>query len=114
MATIERMEHNMAKLTITVDAETFARISPDASAPHYDLPDGRVKVPAAYLIDRCGLKGASVGGAAVYERQPLVIVNLSGDASPETNTQQTEIQQNPAQQETVQQKEIQQKTEAAG
>ena len=66
-----------------VDAGTFARISPDASAPHYDLPDGRVKVPAAYLIDSCGLKGASVGGAAVYERQPLVIVNLSGDASPE-------------------------------
>ena len=66
-----------------VDAETFARISPDGSAPHYDLPDGRVKVPAAYLIDSCGLKGASVGGAAVYERQPLVIVNLSGDASPE-------------------------------
>ena len=66
-----------------VDAGTFARISPDGAAPHYDLPDGRVKVPAAYLIDSCGLKGASVGGAAVYERQPLVIVNLSGDASPE-------------------------------
>ena len=65
-----------------VSRETFCRISPDGSAPHYDLPDGSVKVPAAWLIDQCGLKGASEGGAAVYERQPLVIVNASGAASP--------------------------------
>lgn len=66
-----------------VSAEEFARISPDGSAPHYDLPDGRVKVPAAWLIDSCGFKGAAEGGAAVYEKQPLVIVNRSGEASPE-------------------------------
>ena len=66
-----------------VDREEFARISPDGSAPHYDLPDGRVKIPAAWLIDRCGFKGASEGGAAVYERQPLVLVNASGTASPQ-------------------------------
>ena len=66
-----------------VSRETFCRISPDGSAPHYDLPDGSVKVPAAWLIDQCGLKGASEGGAAVYERQPLVIVNASGAASPQ-------------------------------
>jgi len=66
-----------------VSREQFARISPDGSAPHYDLPDGTVKVPAAWLIDRCGFKGAVEGGAAVYERQPLVIVNASGTASPQ-------------------------------
>ena len=66
-----------------VSAEEFARISPDGSAPHYDLPDGGVKIPAAWLIDSCGLKGAVQGGAAVYERQPLVIVNASGHAAPE-------------------------------
>ena len=66
-----------------VSAEEFARISPDGSAPHFVLPDGGVKVPAAWLIDSCGLKGAVQGGAAVYERQPLVIVNASGHASPE-------------------------------
>ena len=66
-----------------VSREDFARISPDGSAPHYDLPDGTVKVPAAWMIDQCGLKGASEGGAAVYEKQPLVIVNASGTASPQ-------------------------------
>lgn len=66
-----------------IEAEEFGRISPDGSAPHYVLPDGRIKVPAAWLIDSCGLKGAAEGGAAVYSRQPLVIVNASGEASPE-------------------------------
>ena len=51
--------------------------------PHYDLPDGTVKIPAAWLIDRCGFRGAKLGGAQVYEKQPLVIVNASGEASPE-------------------------------
>lgn len=54
-----------------------------AEVPHFSLPSGKVKIPAAWLIDQCGFKGCSVGGAAVYEKQPLVIVNQSGDASPE-------------------------------
>ena len=66
-----------------VSREDFARISPDGSAPHFDLPDGSVKVPAAWMIDQCGFKGAVEGGAAVYEKQPLVIVNASGAASPQ-------------------------------
>ena len=66
-----------------VSAEEFARISPDGGAPHYLLPDGSVKIPAAWLIDSCGLKGAEQGGARVYREQPLVIVNASGAATPE-------------------------------
>lgn len=53
-----------------------------AAVPHYDLPDGNVKIPAAWLIDQCGLRGMTLGGAQVYEKQPLVIVNASGTASP--------------------------------
>ncbi len=68
------------KNPVVSEAE-FRRISPDGSAPHFLLPGGEVKIPAAWLIDSCGLKGASVGGASVYEKQPLVIVNRSGEAS---------------------------------
>ena len=51
--------------------------------PHYLLPGGFVKVPAAWLIEQSGMKGESVGGASVYEKQPLVIVNRSGKAEAE-------------------------------
>lgn len=53
------------------------------TVPHYVLDGGFVKVPAAWMIEQCGFKGAEVGGAAVYEKQPLVIVNATGEASPQ-------------------------------
>ncbi len=49
--------------------------------PRYDLGNGLYKVPAAWLIDQCGLKGATRGGAAVWPQQPLVIVNATGSAT---------------------------------
>lgn len=52
------------------------------TVPHYILDGGMVKVPAAWLIEKAGMKGMTEGGAAVYDRQPLVIVNASGEASP--------------------------------
>ena len=65
-----------------ISREHFERFA-TPETPHYDLPDGTVKVPAAWLIDQCGFRGKVLGGAQVYEKQPLVIVNASGSASPE-------------------------------
>ena len=33
------------------------------------------------MIDRCGFKGVRNGGAQVYEKQPLVIINATGEAT---------------------------------
>ena len=74
-----------------ISAEHYARIEAAAKAehgadykvPHYDLPDGTVKVPAAWMIEQCGWKGKRSGNAAVYDKQPLVIVNYTGEAYPE-------------------------------
>ena len=66
-----------------IEAATKAELGADCKVPHYDLPDGTVKVPAAWMIEQCGWKGRRSGGAAVYDKQPLVIVNYTGDAYPE-------------------------------
>ena len=37
-----------------------------------------IKIPTAFLIEICNLKGHRVGGAQVNERQPLVLLNQGG------------------------------------
>jgi len=46
--------------------------------PQYETPDGKVKLAAGWLIEKCGWKGRSMGCAAVHDRQALVLVNLGG------------------------------------
>ena len=81
-----------------IEAAAKAEHGPDYTVPHYVIPsvssvipseaEGRVeesliKIPAAWLIEQCGWKGRRSGNAAVWDKQPLVIVNYTGEAFPE-------------------------------
>lgn len=76
-----------------ISSEHFERVETAAKSeygqehkvPHYivSTEPSLIKVPAAWLIEQCGWKGRKSGGAAVYDKQPLVIVNHTGNAYPE-------------------------------
>lgn len=62
-----------------VDTLTFEALrAREPQVVSYRQPDGRVKLAAGWLIDRCGWKGRAMGPAAVHERQALVLVNRGG------------------------------------
>lgn len=46
-------------------------------APHYEV-DGGMKIAAGWLIQQAGWKGKSLGPAAVWPKQALVLVNHGG------------------------------------
>lgn len=68
-------------------------IGRDPEIVHYPLADGSVKLAAGWLIDACGWKGKSVGRAAVYEKQALVLVNRGGASGAEVVTLARAIQE---------------------
>lgn len=68
-------------------------IGRDPGIVHYPMADGSVKLAAGWMIDACGWKGKTVGGAAVYEKQALVLVNKADARGAEVMTLARAIQE---------------------
>ena len=45
--------------------------------PTYDMSDGRFKVPTGWLIEQTGLKGKTLHGMRVHDKNALVLINES-------------------------------------
>ena len=59
-----------------VDAAQFAALRARyPTLPHYPQADGRVKLPAAWLVERAGWKGYREGAVGVHDRQAIVLVH---------------------------------------
>lgn len=45
--------------------------------PSYDMPDGKYKIPTGWLIEQTGLKGKTLHGMRVHDKNALVLINES-------------------------------------
>lgn len=61
-----------------VSPAVLADLKNDFPDIKYFSSSDQIKIPAAWLIDRCGFKERKFGPVGVYERQALIIVNHGG------------------------------------
>lgn len=66
------------KNPIISKAQADRLLGEHSGMPHFPQKNGSTKVPAAWLIERCGFKGITRGTVGVHDRQALVLVNQGG------------------------------------
>ncbi|MGJ7457025.1 UDP-N-acetylmuramate dehydrogenase [Halomonas sp. MA07-2] len=71
------------KNPLVKDEQAKRLLAEHPEMPHFRQPDGRVKLAAGWLIDRCGLKGLREGHFGVHDRQALVLVHFGGGSAGE-------------------------------
>jgi UDP-N-acetylmuramate dehydrogenase len=59
--------------------------------PTYDMPDGRFKVPTGWLIEQVGLKGQTLHGMRVHDKNALVLINESATSYSDLASARDEI-----------------------
>ncbi len=59
--------------------------------PTYDMPDGRFKVPTGWLIEQVGLKGKTLHGMRVHDKNALVLINESAKSYSDLASARDEI-----------------------
>jgi len=75
-----------------VDKQMLGHIQQSyTDVPYYDMPGGKVKLLAGWLIDKAGLKGYRAHGMKVYEQNALVFVNESAQTYADLAAFQQEI-----------------------
>jgi UDP-N-acetylmuramate dehydrogenase len=77
-----------------IDPATATKLQQDyPNLPVHLLPDDRIKIPAAWLIEQCGWKGYKRGEVGVHQQHALILVNYGGARGEEVWQLAQDIQQ---------------------
>jgi UDP-N-acetylmuramate dehydrogenase len=78
LLTPEAYQYLKEKITANFNSDIVAKL--EEIKNKFPVADA-IKIPTAWILDICGLKGERVNSAVVYERQPLILVNENNSAT---------------------------------
>jgi len=76
-----------------VNEEKFLELKRDfEETVFFKLDNNKYKIPAAFLIEKCGFRGKRIGNVATYNQQALVIINMGSATGEQIKMFSQEIQ----------------------